>query len=287
MDYNILSKSIRVLTFLLFLSAAVPALAAGERSALSLSDALDHALNHNHDIQSLAYDMRIAEAGVEDAASSFIPAFEARGAWRRDAWDTPTIDGYKETDMLDGYVSLNKKNRYGGIASVNAGLDLEEYSYLAFPAEPQEHGAHVYLKYVQPLLKGFGKEIALLDVRKAEIQKQFTTRISRARENQLLFDVFYNYFTAYAMIEEVAINHDIREKTQTIHDVVKEKVDMRTLPITDLNKMKSTLLNMDRAILGLENRTQHQLNTLMLMIYNDAGTCGRHRMQLTTPPRMR
>jgi len=272
--------SILITLFLLF----APPLQALDTKPLSLSDAIGKAQLHNNDIKSLTIDNRIGSQQLVEAESIFIPDFNAQSFWQQEAWDTATLDGYSKTGLVDNRASLSKKNRFGGTTSINMTLDREFYEFLYNPAKPDQYGSHIYLQYVQPLLKDRGTEITTIDIQKAAISETYTRRISAARENEILFSVFYNYFSSYAMTEEVAINRRIREKTKEIHDVVAEKVAMRTLPITDLNKMKSSVLSLDRIIINLEKLSRHRENALVFSIYSDAGMSLENEIVLTTSP---
>jgi len=70
-------------------------------------------------------------------------------------------------------------------------------------------------------------------------------------------------------MEELRIKKEIRENTQAIFDVVKEKVEMRKLPVTDLNKMQTVLFIRDKEILDIENTMQQKKNQLMLSIFSN------------------
>ena len=266
----------------LFTTWPVPTIA--EPIQLSLSGAITIALKENKIINYYYIGNEIAYRRVDFEKAIYIPNLNLTGLTERYRWDSLTLDNYHKQAVDQYQISLSKKNPLGGTSSINFSTEKEGYVYNIPRINRKEYTSSIFLKYEQPLLKGFGRNMTNFNIDKAKMNKELAFQKSEDMKSNILYNVFRDYFLFYRATEELRLAREIRKNTGEIFNVVKEKVEMRRLPITDLNKMEAWLYTQDKEILELAFKRWQRQNQLMLSIYNDArGDSFKEMVLLTTP----
>ncbi|MBN1625974.1 MAG: TolC family protein [Deltaproteobacteria bacterium] len=240
-----------------------------ESVILSLSEAFFKALKANRTIVYYDIDKNNAEMELEYQKGIFIPQFDLTGTWNRYSWESDNVNSYSVIETPKMVASIQKMNSFGGVTSLNFSTQEDKTVYSIPGLQDDEYRSSIFLKYEQPLLKGRGKTVTNYEINKSSLSLEFAKQRYEDNKNAVLFNVFKDYFSLLLTIEELRIKKEIRENTQSIFDVVKEKVEMRKLPVTDLNKMQTVLFIRDKEILDIENTMQQKRNQLMLSIFND------------------
>jgi len=262
----------------------LPGVASSETLTLSLSDAIQIALRENKIITYYCLGKDIADRRVDYEKAIYIPNLHLSGLLGKYKWDSLTLANYHK-HTLDAYqISLSQKNLLGGTSSIGFSTDRNSYTFYIPRTYEKEYSSSIFFKYEQPLLKGFGPEITRLGIDKAKISRELALQKFEDMKANILFNVFRDYFSLYQAIEELRLKKEIRKNTEEIYQIVKEKVAMRRLPITDLNKMQATLYIQDKEILELEFKRLQRQNQLLLSIYNESkGDSIKEVILLTTP----
>jgi outer membrane protein TolC len=240
--------------------------------SLSLPDALAIALRENRTIRYHQLGIDIADRRVMFERSIYDPLLNLRGGGGKSRWGSPTLDNLRGEDLGDALVSLSRRTPLGGAASLNYLTESERLSYQIPRFTVHEYTSSVFLKYEQPILRGFGPQITNLNIDKAAILRDLELQRYDDTKALVLFNTFRDYFLLFRAIEELRLVRAVRQNTQEIHDVVREKVNLRRLPVTDLNRMEAALLAADREILEVDNRCRQRQLQLMLSMYNDPRT---------------
>jgi len=240
-----------------------------ESLTLSLSEAFSQALKANRTIAYYDIDTNNAEMELEYQKGIYIPQFNFTGTWNRYSWESDNANNYSVIETPELVASIQRKNSLGGISSLNFSTQEDRTVYNLPGIQDDEYRSSIFFKYEQPLLKGRGKTVTNYEIKKSSLSLALVKQRFEDNKNAVLFNVFRDYFSLLLTIEELRIKKEIRENTQSIFDVVKEKVEMRKLPVTDLNKMQTVLFIRDKEILDIENTMQQKRNQLMLSIFND------------------
>ena len=252
--------------FVLFLS--IPACVAAAAQALSLPEAMATALSKNTNIRFSRIGEDISENQLKVRESIYIPFLRAEfssAAFKKDAL-TPLDFTKQENNYF--LASASAKNSAGGISSLNISTRRDVEFYSTGPVS-REYASGAFLRYEQPLLKGFGRDITNLDIDKALYNRALSTRIYEDVKSQILSNVFREYFLLYRMTEELRLQGEIRKNTEEILGMVREKVEARVLPVTELKTVEAMLYMQDRQLLDLANRKRQQANRLMISIQNE------------------
>ncbi len=240
-----------------------------EAQQLALSEALSQALRENRTILYHRLGVDIAEKRLDFERSIYDPLLSLAGGSRRSAWSSSTLDNLRREDLGDSLVSISRKTPVGGVASLNYTTETERLSYEIPRFTVHQYTTSLFLKYEQPILRGFGAAITNINIDKASIVRESEEQRLEDVKALVLFNVFRDYFILFRALEELRLVKAVRENTQEIHDIVKQKVELRRLPVTDLNRMEAALLAADREILEAENRKSQKQHQLMLSIYNE------------------
>ena len=185
---------------------SVPPDGGAGRSAgtVSLRDVLGQAVEGNADL-------RRARATVESAAAralqsegqfDFVLSGDGTVSRRKTPPLTPQDVLSGDTRALTLDLALSRALESGGNVSLSA-QDVVTRSTLASQcggvAPCSIYGSNLSLTFTQPLLRGFGSEIALMNIREARIQKDIALLNRQARASLVIRDVVTAYWEwAYA-----------------------------------------------------------------------------------------
>ncbi|MEW6378743.1 MAG: TolC family protein [bacterium] len=240
----------------------------GTAVTLSLSDGLNIALQKNTDIRYYLLDKNTADQEVDYQEAVYLPYLKMSSKMGTYSWDVLTAANYRDHHIMDYDLSLSKRHSLAGTSSLHFSTKSDRITYYAPRVHQDEYTSTIFFKYDQPLLKGWGREMADFEIHKAGIRRELAIQKLEDEKNTILFKVFRSYFSLYLTGEELRLKREIRKNTQEIYNVVNEKVKMQKLPITTLNKVQATLLIQDKEIADLENEKRKKEHDLMLSIYN-------------------
>lgn len=271
-----------MLLALVFMQGAFTPDVCAEHITLSLSDAFANAIENNKTIAYYAIDENNAEMEFAYEKGIYIPQFGLATTWNRYGWGAETLDNYADIESSQLAASLERKNALGGVSSLNFSTQEDKTIYNVPLYMEREYRSSIFMKYEQPLLKGFGSAVTNFEIDKSGLQLELSHQKFIDNKNSVLFTVFRDYFSLLLTVEELRIKKNIRENTQSLFDIVKEKVEMRRLPVTDLNKMQAVLVTRDRELLDIENTMQRKKYQLMLSMYNNVDRYREEDYNLTT-----
>ncbi len=243
--------------------------ARAESTALSLAEAFSNALSKNRTIAYYDIEKENAEIELGSQRSIYIPQFDLMGRWDQYSWKSDNINSYSWMEMPRLTASIQRKNSYGGVSSLNFSTQKDKTVYDLPTAQEIEYRSSIFIKYEQPLLRGRGEAVTNFEINKSALALELARQRYEDNKNAVLFNVFRDYFSLFLTVEELRVKNEIRENTQAIFDVVKEKVEMRRLPVTDQNKMQTVLYIRDREILEIENLMRQKKNQLMLSMFSN------------------
>lgn len=256
----------------------------GNTSTLSLSDSLSIALQKNTDIHYYLLDKDKAEREVDYQEAVYLPYLKMSSKMGTYSYDALTAANYRDHRIMDCDISLWKRHSLAGTSSLHFSTASDRITYHTPRIHQDEYTSTIFFKYDQPLLKGWGREMADFEIQKATISRNLAVQKVKDAKNSVLFEVFRSYFSLYLTGEELRLKREIWKNSEKIYHVVNEKVKMQKLPITTLNKMKATLLIQDKEIADLENEKRKKEHDLMLSLYNNSHSDSDTEIILATQP---
>jgi outer membrane protein TolC len=203
---------VRLLSLLVLLLCAETAVA--QARALSLREAIALAVRRNPALGAAGAELRIAEAGMLSARGLDDFVLEAGAGWRDTRREPmPGAPVHERAfDELSGSLSLTRPIAAGG----RLGLQLQSgYSRTRFENEldgamPERSASEAYapslqLSLEQPLLRGFGADVARAQRRRARIERSAAAAARAALAASLVRDVVSGYWELAYSAEELAI----------------------------------------------------------------------------------
>ncbi len=253
-------------TALLLSYVFFPFPASADEPCVSLGDAMARTVKINRDIAAARAAADVAGYTLAGEEAAFLPRLKAVAAVDREVEDDGATPTSKSTATeLD--VAVEKPNRLGGVLSVGvSGTSGTFDQAFPFPAETNRSTASLGLTYKHPLLRG-GALPTNLAIRKAEIDSELREMEVGIQREQVLLDVLRGYFALYSAQETVRLQESIREKMEQVEAIVREKVKMRRLPVSDLNKVAASLVLQDQRLLGLRRNVDRRRGELFLAIH--------------------
>jgi len=263
------AAGVSLLLLLLVLGSVCPALATPEPVILSLSRALSLTLQQNRLIKYYQLDRDIASEYVNYERAIYMPYLSITGATDRSGWNTATVSNYQLRQTDSYQTEISRLHESGGTSALGFGVGEDDLTFFSTRSGYSEYTSEVYLRYDQPLLKDRGADVNNVEINKAEIDVKTATQKYEDMRNTILFNVMRDYFALYRAQQELRIMSEIRSNTLEIRDMIEAKVEMRKLPITDLNKIEATIYIQDEQLVNLENRTMQAQRQLLLSIFSD------------------
>lgn len=251
---------------------------------LSLKDVLKTALCENtiitiHKIGEDASKQKVIfENGI------FVPDISMSAYNTSNHWNQFSLQNYRDKNYYQYLFSARTKNEDGSELSLNFSSQKNCYTYMFPQYDLGEYNSSVYLKYYIPLLRGYGNQVNLVNVDKAKIELANTIQRYESMRADVLFNVYRSYFDLFKIREELKVSRGIKRNSEEIFKIVKEKVEMRRMPITEQLKIEVSLEIQDQTIVSLENDEKKKIDQLMISIYNDPTRQGNRKLKLLTSP---
>lgn len=259
-----------IVSLLLFWLFLPPSGVYGAPVRLSLSEALKTTLRENKIIQAYSIGKAIAEDRIGAEKGIYDPFISSSTYWSR---DKATILGNNTVGSLDSLIvsgGIGQKNSIGGTSSVNMSYEREVTKY-QIPFRLEDNLSRIYFKYDQPILRGFGQAITNLKISRAKIGREFSEQQYEEMKSGAVYAAYKAYLNLYLSLEQERLTREVRQSSEEIYRIVREKYEVRKLTVTDLNKIEATLLQQDNELVRLRNAIAQNRRELLFAIYNDAG----------------
>ncbi|WP_186441486.1 TolC family protein [Desulfamplus magnetovallimortis] len=239
-------------------------------SSLSLYSAQNDLLKNSMDIQSSTVSRDIAEKNLSIQEEIFIPRFQADSTFERRRYNSLNVDNYLAWDIQLYTTGISRKNIFGGKESIHVTASMEEIEYIYSIESPKEYQSSFFMEYDQPVMQGRGKEITNAPIKKAKINLKRSEEENKIILSNTIFKMFNQYYYLYFINKRLSLQKKIRDRTFKLYKIIKQKVALRYMTITDLNRMKAAHIFQERKILELENQRDGYLQNLFLLIYNNS-----------------
>ena len=233
---------------------------------LSLVHAMRRALSENRLLQVQRFDEEIAGQRLAEEHTIYDPSLEGGASWARDSLDTLPLSGLRDREDYSGNIGVSKANAIGGSTALNLTLSRTSSRFAPFRTRAEESSASVGLSYTQSLLRGRGRGITELGIRRAETAFTYERQRGEALVSAVLQDVLGAYLSFYLSRESLHIREEILRNTREILQVIREKYSLRAISVIDLRKIESVALEQERDILSRREAMQAQANSLQFAI---------------------
>mgnify|MGYP001373338876 CR=1 FL=1 len=233
---------------------------------LALSAALVMGLKHNYDLKVVQLDVTQAEAGMMAQEGRFDVVAELAGG--QSEAEVPVASALYsvetfETEAVSGELSLAKQFDIGTQTRlslkgerVEGGVDA-----LSDQLDPA-YNASLVLDLTQPLLKDFGWDANLADLKVAETRKQQAALAYLARAELLVVEIERAYLELLQAGEEYRYYTLARDLARELLQGNERKFEAGLIPVSEVNEARSAMAGREESMLLSEQRVVLARNTL-------------------------
>ena len=247
---------------------------------LTLSDLITTAVENNLDLQNTRRDVRIARSQVRSAEASFIPYVdligESRYAFDRDANATRT-DG---TDSVNTTRDADTVTNSGGIESgvtvptggqftvqgTQTRTDRNITDGSGTLTDGTDYGSDASIRYVQPLLRGAGPEVAQADLRRSRLREADQLLSEKLSERDTVLDVINAYFSLLQVARQLKVSSDaIRIRTRFLEET-RIKFDVGRVDESEILRAEIQFLSEQETAIGRLRQLDDARDRLLILL---------------------
>ena len=213
---------------------------------LSLKDAIARALANNTDIAVVSYSPALSRQRVIEAAAAF--DFDLTGGW---SYGGNKFNGQKHSGSSTGNIAISKRTIYGTQLSLGAELKRNINPVFILNPTAGTYNSQVAFNITQPLLRGFGTDANLFDLRIARLSYKINESQFREQVLTTINQVTNAYYTLIQARREVQIAQRLLTRTQNIYDLVQKrsKAGLSGATKIELNQSLSAVKTRESALI--------------------------------------
>ena len=222
---------------------------------LSLNDAIARALANSTDIAVVSYSPSISRQAVIEAAADF--DFDLTGGW---GYSGTKYKPLKHNATSGANIGLTKKTIYGTNLSLTGEFNRHVNPLATTPpySSSDVYTNQVSLQITQPLLRGFGTDFNLYNLRIARLNYKISESEFRQQVLTTINQVSNAYYALILARKEVEIAQRLYDKTIAVNKLLKGRA---TLDVTNIelsqtratiNTRKNTLITSQKALIDAE-----------------------------------
>ncbi len=248
-----------------FTSFCEPVLA--EEQELNLAEAVESALQNNLNLQLRKEDVSQAEGVTEATWGKFDTLFSAEAATQTRTLRPLIGSGVEDETTTAWDATLQKRFQTGtdiDISWKNNYLDQEPAAYLLDPI----YNSTLMLGISQPLLKGFGTNVQMADIRASEKQALATTHLVDSEAADLVAEVKKAYWELVYAWQDLKVQKLSLELAIKLLEEIKEKIRAGKLaeveiyrPESEVARREESLITGERAIGFAEDNLKFLINS--------------------------
>jgi len=193
--------------------------------------------------------VRRASARLVEEQAIYEPILRSNVSGDRRTYGELALSGLRDQRNYSGTVSLDRLNSVGGTTSAGMTVSRQSSRLFSFPDSAEETQAELGISYTQPLLKGRGRTITELNIARARRLLRFHLETGAAIESAVLRDVAEAYLAFYQARQDLVIGEEILKNSREILRIIQEKFEMHAIPVIDLHKIESVVLEQEKDIL--------------------------------------
>ncbi len=288
--------------FLLFTVAAMGNVASAAPPAaptstldLTIRSAIERALAKNFQIQVETYNPKIAKANTLRANGRFDPTLGASYTYDENRSDLNALNPTFE-DGLPGSGDTGRFARTSGMETdaTISGLTPWGMNYSFGPsltrstsstsAIDESYDTFIGGSITQPLLRGFGTDVNLADVRRARADQSISAWTLRQRVIDVVTDVIRTYNDLYFSIQNLAVERRSRDLArQTLHDN-QRRAEIGVMTDLDVVQAQADVADRENRVLVAERAVADNENFLKQLVTDQVSGLLLIAVQIAPPP---
>jgi len=246
-----------------------------EAETLSLRSALVMGLQENFDLKIVRLDVEQAAAGVLGQKGRFDVVAELSGG--QSEAEVPTASAFfpgetLEVETITGEFALAKQFDIGLQTRLSLRGERSEGSSSDFLSDQLDptYTASLVLDLTQPLLKDFGWDANLADLKVAQTRKQQAALAYLGRAEQLVAEIEAAYLELVQAEEELRYYTLSRDLARELLDGNERKLDAGLIPVSEVNEARSAVAGREESLLLAQQRVTLAHNALRDLLHGTA-----------------
>jgi outer membrane protein TolC len=273
-------------------SKSAPAVAALD---LTYRSAIERALAKNFQIQVEAYNPQIAKATTKSVSGKFDPTLSASTTLDQNRHDlsalNPTFDvgtpGSGDSDRFANTSGLETQASISGLTpwglNYSVGPSVTRNTNSNSPIN-ESYDTFVGASITQPLLRGFGTDVNLADVRIARVDQSVSAWTLRQRVIDVVTDVVRVYNDLYFSIKNLESEQRSRDLAkQTLHDN-KRRVEIGVMTDLDVFQAQADMADRESRVLVAERTVADNENFLKQLVSDQVAGILLVAVHIAPPP---
>ena len=269
-DIGAMQKQIQSVAamFLILVSWAVPSWAQNEREEtlsvefnaneagnvlrLTLTEAVQAALAGHPDVVQRKIDTEISRVEVDRQRGRFDPVLSASASAGRtgnyflEAIQNDLASNYVNTFAVEG--ALTGRTGIGGTYSVGATTAKTSTGPGQLTQLTPAYRSSVSVKYVQPLLRDFGRTANLGLIERAELEAKLSADGEQEELDRIILGVVQSYWTLVLRRQDVNIRSVSLQNAEELRDLVERRIRGGQAPRSDLAQADVTVAERKQAV---------------------------------------
>lgn len=240
---------------------------------LSLHDCIRMALEKNLDLAVEKLDPLIARAATLSSLGSYDPFLQGNLQYGETTdprgSDTVGADQTIRSDNTRYQLTLNQKAPTGTQFSLGSNLNNNENTFNNFH---DEYSSFTGGTFVQPLLKNFGTDINLADIRIARKGEAAADAAFRFQVEQTITAVASAYYELIFRRDDLTVFQQSLQLAQRLLDDNRARVDLGTMSPLDVSQANAEVAARREEVLRAERAIRDQENVLKRLITSDVAS---------------
>jgi len=249
--------------FMLVVSIGAPLNAQEPRRVLTLSQAIDEALQKNDRIIAQHDSGERAGLAVRGARSTFMPKV------------VPNVRGsFGQTNVSDQNYRLDLSQRFVNGTEVRLGTGTSTAQVPAFTGgeDVRFYNSDTTLLVSQPLLKGLGAGVTRRNLTLAELRQADATRQQKLTEQQIAVDVAGAYYRVVAQEAVIAVARRGFDRARQLREASEAKLGAGLVSQLDVLRAQQLVSQAELQLFDAEGSAEDSRDQLRFLIGADAAT---------------
>jgi HAE1 family hydrophobic/amphiphilic exporter-1 len=236
---------------------------AGASHAMSLTDCIQQALQHNLDVQIERYNPQISLYNLNAAYGGYDPTLNISGQHN---YDKSGEDGFPPSvsDQNSFKSDIGGATPWGMTYDFSGNIS-ESYGY-SFPTNFDGSGGQIGVNVTQPLLKNFWIDNTRLTIRVAKNRLQYSEQGLRNQIITSVTAVANAYYELIYALDNVTVQQEALDLAQTQLDQDKQRVQIGTLAQLSVQSDESQVASSKANLIAAQSTLETDQNTLKNLI---------------------
>ncbi|MBI1291072.1 hypothetical protein GC173_07490 [bacterium] len=252
----------------------------GPYAELSLSGLVSLAVENNLDLQNTRRDLTIARSQLRSAESDFIPYVdligESRYSFDRDA-NATRVDGTdtrnttRDADVVrtTGGVESGVQLPTGGnltVRGTQGRTDTNTTDGSGTLVDGTTYDSNASIRYIQPLLRGAGPEVAQADLRRARLREADQILSQKLSERDTVLEVINAYFSLLQVARQLKVSSDaIRIRTRFLEET-RVKFDVGRVDESEILRAEIQYLSEQETAIGRLRQLDDARDRILILL---------------------